>query len=115
MSFKKAAIKAIHSYLPPNKLTNEQLAQKFPDWDIKKTFENTGVAERSIAGAGECTSDLGVIAAEKLFASGACAPENIDFLLFCTQFPDHFLPASACIRARRVEISCSTVHGVPAS
>jgi 3-oxoacyl-[acyl-carrier-protein] synthase-3 len=96
MKSKKAVLKAIKSYLPPTKLTNEDLAKKFPDWDLEKTFQNTGVAIRSIAAPDQCTSDLGVIAAQNLFNSGICKPEDIDFLLFCTQFPDYFLPASAC-------------------
>jgi 3-oxoacyl-[acyl-carrier-protein] synthase III len=97
MKSKKAVIKAIKSYLPPSKLTNEDLARNFPEWDIDKTFQNTGVAVRSIASADQCTSDLGVIAAQSLFTSGICKPEDIDFLLFCTQTPDYFLPATACI------------------
>jgi 3-oxoacyl-[acyl-carrier-protein] synthase III len=102
MKFKKAAIKAIKSYLPPTILTNEDLAREFPDWDVEKTFQNTGVAVRHIAGPDECTSDLGVKAAQELFASGACSPADIDFLLFCTQGPDYFLPASACIMQDRL-------------
>lgn len=96
MKSKKAIIKAVKSYLPPTKLTNEDLAKRFPDWDIEKTFQSTGVAVRSIAAPDQCTSDLGVIAAQNLFASGVGNPEDIDFLLFCTQLPDYFLPASAC-------------------
>jgi 3-oxoacyl-[acyl-carrier-protein] synthase-3 len=104
---KNAAIKAIHSYLPPTKLTNEQLALEFPDLDMGKAFESTGVAVRSIAAPDECASDLGVRAAEKLFASGACSPADIDFLLFCTQGPDYFLPASACILQDRLGLPTS--------
>jgi 3-oxoacyl-[acyl-carrier-protein] synthase III len=93
----KAKIKAIYSYLPPNKLTNEMLVQEFPDWDIEKTYQSTGVAVRHIAGPDECASDMGVEAARKLFATGIVHPKEIDFLIFCTQSPDYFVPASACI------------------
>jgi 3-oxoacyl-[acyl-carrier-protein] synthase-3 len=102
MKSQKAVVKAIKSYLPPTTLTNEDLAKEFPDWDIEKTFQNTGVAVRHVAGPDECASDLGVKAAEKLFATGVCAPAEIDFLLFCTQGPDHFLPASACLMQDRL-------------
>ena len=97
----KAMIKTIHSYLPPTILTNEQLAREFPDIDMDKAFESTGVAVRHLVAPGECTSDLGVLAAQELFASGICRPSDIDFLLFCTQFPDYYLPASACIMQDR--------------
>jgi 3-oxoacyl-[acyl-carrier-protein] synthase-3 len=39
---------------------------------------------------------LGVAAAQKLFETGTCTPDSIDFLLFCTQSPDFFLPTTAC-------------------
>jgi 3-oxoacyl-[acyl-carrier-protein] synthase-3 len=92
-----AVIKGITSCLPSKKLSNEMLAEEFKDWAIEKIYEKTGIAERSIAGVDECASDLGIIAAQKLFASGLCVREDIDFLLFCTQTPDYFLPSTACI------------------
>lgn len=92
-----AGIKAISFYLPAGKLTNEQLAQEFGDWDAKKILDKTGIAVRSVAAADECASDLGVAAARRLLGSGACSAKEIDFLLFCTQSPDHFLPTTACL------------------
>jgi len=93
----KAAIAAISSYLPEGKLTNAELAEEFGDWDAAKILEKTGIAVRSIAAAGECASDLGVAAAKRLFESGACSPSEVDFLLFCTQSPDYFMPTTACL------------------
>jgi len=107
MKRRRAAVTAIYSYLAGKKLTNEILAQQFPDWDIDKAFQNTGVAVRSVAEKDQCTSDLGIIAAQKLFASGICGPNNIEFLLFCTQTPDYFLPASACIIQDRLGLPTS--------
>jgi 3-oxoacyl-[acyl-carrier-protein] synthase-3 len=98
----KAAIKAIRSHLPSGKLTNEQLAEELPDLDADKILQKTGIAVRSIAGPNECASDLGVAAAQHLFESGACAPADIDFLLFCTQSPDYFLPTTACTMQERL-------------
>jgi 3-oxoacyl-[acyl-carrier-protein] synthase-3 len=91
----RAAIKAIATFLPPGTLTNEQLAEEFGDWDADKILDKTGIARRHMAAPDECASDLGVAAARKLFA-GACDPADIDFLLFCTQSPDYFLPTTAC-------------------
>jgi 3-oxoacyl-[acyl-carrier-protein] synthase-3 len=96
MAAHQAAIRAIATHLPEQRLTNEQLAGEYQDWNVAKIFEKTGIAVRGLASVGECASDLGVAAARKLFASGVCAPDEIDFLLFCTQSPDHFLPASCC-------------------
>src|SRR6266436_478827 len=99
---KRAAIKAIKSFLPAGKLTNEQLAAEFGDWHAGQILSKTGVAVRGVAGAHETASDLGVAAGKRLFDSGACAPEEIDFLLFCTQRPDYFTPTSACLMQDRL-------------
>ncbi len=102
---KKAAIKAIHSYLPEKKLTNEQLAQEFDDWDVDKIYKKTGISVRGLADRNECASDLGVAAGKKLFCNESVAPDDIDYLIFCTQSPDYFLPASSCIIQTRLGIS----------
>lgn len=94
---KRAAIRAIEYHLPEGRLTNEQLGALFPEWPAAKIEEKTGIFERRVAAAGECSSDLAVAAARKLFASGSCRPEQIDYLIFCTQSPDYFLPTTACL------------------
>ena len=97
MNVRRARIKGISTYLPSSILTNEQLAKDFKDWDVDKIFNKTGIAKRQIASQEECASDLGVAAAEKLFTSKSFKPNSVDFLLFCTETPDYFIPASACI------------------
>jgi 3-oxoacyl-[acyl-carrier-protein] synthase-3 len=100
-----AAIEAIFSFLPRQKLTNEQLEREFGgDWSADKIFAKTGVAVRSIAAEGECASDLGVEAATRLFESGCCSPGDIDFLLFCTQSPDYVMPTTACLIQDRLKL-----------
>jgi 3-oxoacyl-[acyl-carrier-protein] synthase-3 len=97
-----AAIRAIASHLPETVLSNDELASRFGDWDAAKIYEKTGIRERRIAAPGECASDLGVSAAKKLFETAGVDPKEIDFLLFCTQSPDYFLPTTACIVQDRI-------------
>src|SRR5664279_1000057 len=101
----RAAVRAIRSYLPERKLTNADLAKEYGDWDIDKIFEKTGISVRSIAAEGECASDLGVAAAAKLFDDGVIERGDIDFLILCTQSPDHFLPTTACTMQSRLGLS----------
>src|SRR5271167_578953 len=101
---RRAALKAVASYLPTGTLTNQELAQQLGGWDAQKILEKTGIAVRRIAAPEECSSDLGVAAAQRLFASGACAPADIDFVLLCTQSPDYFLPTTACLVQDRLGI-----------
>jgi 3-oxoacyl-[acyl-carrier-protein] synthase-3 len=103
-----AVIKAIEYYLPTHILTNDDLANRFPEWTPKKIEEKLGVVERHIAADEECASDLGVAAAHKLFARGVCSPDEIDFLLLCTQSPDYFLPTTACMLQDRLGLSTTT-------
>src|SRR5437762_3105221 len=107
----RAALKAIKSFLPENKLTNEQLAEQFGDWHASQILSKTGVAVRGVAGRDECASDLGVNAAQRLFDSGACKPDEIDFLIFCTQSPDYFTPTTACVMQASLGLrtSCGAV------
>ncbi len=107
----RAAIKAIRSFLPEKKLTNEQLAEQFGDWHASQILSKTGVAVRGVAAENECASDLGVAAARRLFDEGICEPDEIDFLIFCTQSPDYFTPTSACVMQNSLGLrtSCGAV------
>jgi 3-oxoacyl-[acyl-carrier-protein] synthase-3 len=105
MKTERAAIKAVFSYLPVGELTNAQLAQQDKRWDADSILSKTGVGVRRVAAPHECASDLGVAAARHLFESGACSPNEIDFLLFCTQSPDYFLPTTACTLQSRLGLN----------
>jgi 3-oxoacyl-[acyl-carrier-protein] synthase-3 len=98
----QAAIKDIAFFLPDGELSNAQLVAEYPDWTVEKIQEKTGIRNRHIAARDECASDLGVAACQNLFAQGRCQPEDIDFLLFCTQSPDYFLPTTACLMQNRL-------------
>jgi len=49
----RAAIKAIRSFLPAGKLTNDQLAEQFGDWHANQILAKTGVAVRGVTGPDE--------------------------------------------------------------
>src|ERR1019366_8587001 len=99
----KAAITAVASYLPEGRLSNDRLAAELGAWTADDILQKTGIAERRIASTDECASDLGVAAAERLFAGGV-SREEIDYLLFCTQSPDYFLPTTACLVQERLKL-----------
>lgn len=103
----KAYIKAVEYFLPDHCVTNEDLAREFGDWTVDKIAKKTGIERRYIVAPDQCASDLGVGAAQRLFASGIVEPKEIDFLLFCTQSPDYFLPTTACVMQERLRIPSS--------
>jgi len=99
-----ASISAIEYFLPEAILDNDTLAARFPKWNVAKINAKTGIRTRHVASEEEFASDLAVAAASSLFASGACLPADIDFILLCTQTPDYALPSTACLVQRRLNI-----------
>jgi 3-oxoacyl-[acyl-carrier-protein] synthase-3 len=99
---KYAAIGPIAIHLPEKVEDNDFLGSQFPKWDMELIYAKTGIRERHVAGPDECSSDLGVAAAEKLFAQHNIDRDSIDFLLFCTQTPDYPLPTTACLMQQRL-------------
>jgi 3-oxoacyl-[acyl-carrier-protein] synthase-3 len=104
---KRGTVASIEYYLPKKVVTTHDLAEEFPAWSAEKIASKTGIHERHITAVDEYASDLAVEAARKLFNSGVCKPSDIDFILYCTQSPDYFLPTTACIIQERL--------GVPAT
>ncbi|GHT30711.1 3-oxoacyl-ACP synthase [Planctomycetales bacterium] len=94
---KRAEIQGTAYYVPQEVLTNAEIARCFPNWTEEKILFKLGIESRPIAAADETSVDMGIKAAHKLFESGICEPEDIDFLLLCTQTPDYVLPTSACL------------------
>ena len=94
---KYAAVGPIAVHLPERIETNQDLQADNPKWDMELIAAKTGIHQRHVAAPDECSSDLGVRAAEKLFAEFDIDPASIDFLIFCTQTPDYPLPTTACL------------------
>lgn len=102
-----AYIKAISYYLPEKVVTNEKLLKEFPEWSVDKVAKKVGVYSRHIAAENETAGDMAEKAARKLFLEYNISPKDIDFVMLCTQSPDHFLPSTACILQDRLGIPTS--------
>lgn len=88
-------IKAIEYFYPENKVTNEDLAKIFPSYDFSKFEKKVGIKNRYWVNEDETALDLAVKASEKIFKN--FPKEDIDYILYCTQSPEYFLPTTACI------------------
>ncbi len=102
-----AYIKAISYYLPEKVMTNEELVKEFPEWSVDKVAQKVGVDSRHLAASDETAGDMAEKAARKLFEEYQIDPKSIDFLMFCTQSPDYFLPSTACVLQDRLCIPTS--------
>jgi 3-oxoacyl-[acyl-carrier-protein] synthase-3 len=99
-----ATVEAIRSYLPEKVVTNADLSPEV-GWIAEEILAKTGISQRHVAGANECVSDMAVQAAEKLFSEGHTDRKAVEFLILCTQTPDHYLPATACLVQHRLGLS----------
>jgi 3-oxoacyl-[acyl-carrier-protein] synthase-3 len=94
MTARHSVVKGWGGYLPPNVVTNDQLAKRVDtsdDWIVART----GIRQRHIAGENERTSDLAVEAAKRALAQGGTKAEDVDLIVVATTTPDHTFPATA--------------------
>jgi len=85
----------IEYHLPEKILTNNELAKLFPEWNAEKIEKKVGIRERHIVNENETALDLAFEASEKVLKN--YDKNKIDFLLFCTQSTEYYLPSGACI------------------
>ena len=100
----KTAILGIEYALPERVETNDDLQQANPDWRMKDLYEKSGIWSRHIAAEGETASDLGYQAAAALLARNLVPLEEGEYLIYCSQSPDYFLPSSACVLQKRLNL-----------
>ncbi len=104
---KYASVGPIAVHLPESVEDNDGLAAQFPQWNMDLIYAKTGIRARHVARPDQCASDLGIAAAENLFAEHDVDRRSIDFLLFCTQTPDYPLPTTACLVQDRLGLPTS--------
>lgn len=93
----KAVIRAVATYLPEAVLTNDAIAESFPEWPADKIEKKLGIRARHISGPQEFTSNLATAAAERLFVQTGVDRASVDGLIVVTQTPDYLLPTTACV------------------
>ena len=103
----KSFIKAISTYVPSKKISNNEISEQFPEWDSDKILNKIGIQSRNITSEDEYTSDIALSAINNLFEEHKIDKNIIDFLIICTQSPDYFLPTTACIVQDKVGLKTS--------
>jgi 3-oxoacyl-[acyl-carrier-protein] synthase-3 len=105
MSKIRAAITAVHGYVPPDLLTNADL-EKMVDTTDEWIRTRTGVEERHILkGENKGTSDMGTEAVRGLCKKRGIEPNEIDLIICATVTGDHAFPATANIIADKLGIT----------
>ena len=94
------------SFLPPQRVTNAELAEQLArdgietsdDWIV----ERTGIRARHFAAPEMASSDLAVQAARHALEAAGRKPEEIDLIIVATSTPDMVFPSTACIVQRKL-------------
>lgn len=100
----RAAITAIHGYVPEYVLSNAELETKVDTTDEWITTR-TGIKERRILkGEGKGTSVMGAEAVKGLLEKRGISPDEVDLLICSTVTPDMKFPATANLICHKVGI-----------
>jgi len=75
----------------------------------EQLIKTIGVETRRVASKGTTTSDLCVVAAEKLLADLNWARNEVELLIFVSQSRDYLVPTTACIVQDRLQLPHSCV------
>ena len=97
-------ISGIGYYLPKKILTNQDL-EKMVDTSDQWIRQRTGILARHIAGEGELPSDMALKASLKALEQSQIKPQELDFILLATLYPDQLMPSTACLLQTKLKIS----------
>ncbi len=98
------SISGLSACVPRTKVSNQDITI-LNDSEKKLLIKTTGVESRRVAHPGLTTSDLCFEAADKLINNLEWKREDVDILIFLSQSPDYYLPATAIILQDKLGLS----------
>jgi 3-oxoacyl-[acyl-carrier-protein] synthase-3 len=96
-----ARIVGTGSYLPPNAVSNDELARRV-DTSDEWIVTRTGIKQRHIARPEQTSSDLAVEASKAALATVGVAATDLDLIIVATSTPDFVFPSTACLVQARL-------------
>lgn len=106
------------SYLPPNRVSNDQLAQQLARDGVETSdawiVERTGIRFRHFADASTSSVDLGEQAARRALDAAGLAPQDIDLIIVATSTPDMIFPSNAALIQGRLGVPGGAAFDVQA-
>ena len=99
-----AKILGTGSYLPANRVSNDDLAQRV-DTSDEWISSRTGIKARRLAADAEKTSDLAAAAGRRALEAAGLQPQDIDLIIVATATPDMQFPSTATIVQQKLGIS----------
>jgi len=97
------------SYLPPRRVTNDEIAAELAQRGIETSdqwiVERTGIRARHFAAPDVTSSDLAEHAARHAMEAAGVGPADIDLIIVATSTPDMVFPSAACILQAKLGIA----------
>ena len=97
------------SYLPPRRVTNDDLAAELATRGLETSdewiVERTGIKARHFAAPDVTASDLALEASKKALESAGIAPADLDMIVVATSTPDMVFPSTAAILQHKLGIT----------
>ena len=90
----RAVLAGVGAYLPPQIVTNDQLATSL-DTSDEWIRDRTGIAERRIAGEDETCATMATAAARAALEAAAAQPGDVGAIIVATATPDQAFPSVA--------------------
>lgn len=104
-----ASIAGIAACVPKTKAFTANYTNFNSESEKQLFIQTTGIKERRIASENCCTSDMCFAAAEQLIKELNWNKEEINLLIFVSQSPDYFLPATSILLQSRLGLSKNTM------
>ena len=116
--FRHSRITGTGSYLPPHRLTNDDLAARLAQDGIETSdrwiVERTGIRARHFAEGHVGSSDLAVEAAKRALDAADVDVATIDLIIVATSTPDMVFPSTACLVQRKLGVAGCAAFDVQA-
>ncbi|MCP3020943.1 beta-ketoacyl-ACP synthase III [Cupriavidus basilensis] len=97
------------SYLPPRRVTNQDIAAQLAEKGIETSdewiFSRSGISARHWAEPDVTSSDLAVKAAERALEAAGIDRQSIDLIIVATSTPDFVFPSTACLVQQKLGIT----------
>lgn len=113
-----ARITGTGSYLPPRRLTNDDMTRLLAERGLETSdewiVERTGIRARHFADDGVNSSDLALHACRHALEAAGKAPADVDLIIVATSTPDMVFPATAAILQHKLGIAGCPVFDLQA-
>jgi 3-oxoacyl-[acyl-carrier-protein] synthase-3 len=88
---------------PDKVVYNSELQELNPDYNFPRLEKKLGIKSRHVCSDTESAFDIAVKACNSLFEN--YDKSKIDFIIYCTQSPEYFLPTTACVLQNKLDLN----------